>query len=82
MSLPMPSNMFLAPPVLAYRTLMAGRMLLSTIISARGDNDRIQAEDSIKALQATSQLLHHFVSCFPVALGSAEVLDETCRGEC
>jgi hypothetical protein len=68
--------------VLAYRTLLAGRMLVSTLLSAQVDQDSVQAGDATRALQAAGQVLHHFARTFPVALGSSEVLYETCRGSC
>lgn len=57
-------------------------MLVSTLLSAQVDQDSTQAGDATRALQAAGQVLHHFARIFPVALGSSEVLYETCRGSC
>lgn len=64
---------------MAYRLLFTGRLLLACVLSARVSENQSQAEEATKILHATSTILRHFVSLFPVALGSAEVLDETTR---
>lgn len=65
--------------MVAYRLLFTGRLLLACILSARSDANNAQVEEATKILHATSVVLRHFVSVFPVALGAAEVLDETIR---
>lgn len=65
--------------LIAYRLLFAGRFLLAAVLSARADKNATQAEEGIRILHVTSVALRHFVSLFPVALGAAEVLDETIR---
>lgn len=65
--------------VVAYRLLFTGRLLLACILSARSDDNNSQVEEATKILHAASVVLRHFVSVFPVALGAAEVLDETIR---
>lgn len=65
--------------LIAYRLLFTGRFLLATVLSARADKNAAQAEEGIRILHVTSVALRHFVSLFPVALGAAEVLDETIR---
>lgn len=67
--------------VLAFRLLVAGRMLLAVALSARSETDRSQQEEAESAAQAVSLLLRHLASVLPISLGSAEVFDETCRGE-
>lgn len=59
--------------------LVTGRLLLACLLSARSAGDHSQVEDATRVLHATSVVLHHVVGRFPVALGSAEVLDETIR---
>lgn len=65
--------------MVAYRLLFTGRLLLACILSARSDGNNAQIEEATKILHATSVVLRHLVSLFPVALGAAEVLDETIR---
>lgn len=65
--------------MVAYRLLFTGRLLLACILSARSGRNNAQVEEATKILHATSVVLRHFVSLFPVALGAAEVLDETIR---
>ncbi|GMK54821.1 hypothetical protein CspeluHIS016_0114070 [Cutaneotrichosporon spelunceum] len=65
--------------LIAYRLLFTGRFLLASVLSARADKHAAQAEEGIRILHVTSVALRHFVSLFPVALGAAEVLDETIR---
>lgn len=65
--------------LVAYRLLFTGRFLLAAVLSARADKHAAQAEEGIRILHVTSVALRHFVSLFPVALGAAEVLDETIR---
>ncbi|GMK59945.1 hypothetical protein CspeluHIS016_0901620 [Cutaneotrichosporon spelunceum] len=64
---------------ITYRLLFTGRLLLACILSARSESNTSQVEEATKILHATSVVLRHFVSVFPVALGAAEVLDETIR---
>ncbi|BEJ12492.1 hypothetical protein CspHIS471_0209520 [Cutaneotrichosporon sp. HIS471] len=65
--------------MVAYRLLFTGRLLLACILSARSESNSSQVEEATKILHATSVVLRHFVSVFSVALGAAEVLDETIR---
>lgn len=67
--------------MLAYRLLLAGRMLLAVLLSSRADNDIRQQEIAQMAVQAVSVLLRHIATALPIAMGAAEVFDETCRGE-
>lgn len=66
-------------PVVAYRLLFTGRLLLACILSARSDENNQHVEEATKILHATAVVLRHFVSVFPVALGAAEVLEESIR---
>lgn len=65
--------------MVGYRLLFTGRLLLACVLSARTAGNDVQAEEATKILHAASAILRHFVTVFPVALGSAEVLDETTR---
>lgn len=65
--------------MVGYRLLVTGRLLLACLLSARSAGDHSQVDDATRVLHATSVVLHHVVARFPVALGSAEVLDETIR---
>ncbi|OWZ46704.1 hypothetical protein C356_02957 [Cryptococcus neoformans c45] len=65
--------------LLAYRILMAGRFLLASLLSARADCNAKQEEEATRAVRAAVILLRHFSDVFPISLGSAEVLEETCR---
>lgn len=65
--------------LLAYRILMAGRFLLASLLSARADCKAEQEEEATRAVRAAIVLLRHFSDVFPISLGSAEVLEETCR---
>lgn len=60
---------------------MAGRLLIACLLSARADHASQQEETILQAVRASSMLLHHMVAVTPIALGSSEVLDETCRGK-
>jgi hypothetical protein len=66
--------------VLAYRLLLAGRMLLAVLLASRLEEDQQQNNDASMAIQAVSVLLRHLATALPTALGAAEVFDETCRG--
>ncbi|ADV21811.1 hypothetical protein I305_01798 [Cryptococcus gattii E566] len=65
--------------LLAYRILMAGRFLLASLLSARADCNAKQEEEATRAVRAAVVLLRHFADVYPISLGSAEVLEETCR---
>jgi hypothetical protein len=64
-----------------YRVLAAARLLLACSLLAKADEDEKQANECRSSVQAASMLLHRFVTIMPIALGAAETLDETCRGE-
>lgn len=66
--------------VLGYRLLMAGRLTLAIVLSAQEDNDGIAQEQATRVLEACLTLLKHFSLAFPISLGAAETLKETCRG--
>jgi hypothetical protein len=67
--------------VCAYRILVAGRLLLSCSFCARADNDRKDAAEARKAVQASLMLLDRLADVHPITLGAAETLEETCRSE-
>lgn len=59
---------------------MAGRLTLAIVLSAQEDNDGIAQEQATRVLEACLTLLKHFSLAFPISLGAAETLKETCRG--
>lgn len=67
--------------VFVYRVLAAARLLLACSLLAKADEDEKQVNQCRSSVQAASMLLHRFVTIMPIALGAAETLDETCRGE-
>lgn len=60
--------------------LLAGRLILAGHISARTDGDAAHEAQTLPVLQACSGLLKQLALKLPIALGAAEVFDETCRG--
>ncbi|GAA5874306.1 hypothetical protein JCM8547_007558 [Rhodosporidiobolus lusitaniae] len=62
----------------AYRLLLAGRLTIAVVLSAREDNDAHEVQ-ALHTLEACVVLLSHFALAFPVSLGAAETLKETCR---
>lgn len=67
--------------VTAYLLLLAGRMILAVLLSARGDGHQRQKVDAESAVQAVAVLLGHLANTLPISLGASEVFNETCRGE-
>lgn len=67
--------------VIAYLLLLAGRMILAVLLSARGDGDSKQVADAEAAVQAVAVLLSHLAVTLPITVGASEVFNETCRGE-
>ncbi|GAA6042954.1 hypothetical protein JCM8097_000018 [Rhodosporidiobolus ruineniae] len=64
---------------LAYRLLLAGRLTLAVVLSAQEDQDSAQEVQARQTLEACVLLLSAFAAAFPVSLGAAETLKETCR---
>lgn len=66
--------------VVAYNILVAGRLLIACYVGSKYAGEITIQQESQRVIQAASLLLHMMVVSLPIALGSAEVLDETCRG--
>ena len=66
---------------MVYRVLLAGRLAIACLISARSSHRRPDEQDAMPVVLAGSLLLRHIANSFPIALGASEVFDETCRGE-
>ena len=66
--------------VVAYNILVAGRLLIACYVGSKYAGEIAIQQESQRVIQAASLLLHMMVVSLPIALGSAEVLDETCRG--
>jgi hypothetical protein len=67
--------------VVAYNILVAGRLLIACYVGAKHAGEMALQQESQRVIQAASLLLHMMVVSLPIALGAAEVMDETCRGE-
>lgn len=68
-------------PVVAYNILVTGRLLIACYVGAKHAGELAVQQEAQRVIQAASLLLHMMVVSMPIALGAAEVLDETCRGE-
>ncbi|GAA6006875.1 hypothetical protein JCM10207_009121 [Rhodosporidiobolus poonsookiae] len=64
---------------LGYRLLLAGRLTLAICLSAQEDADATQEVQALQTLEACILLLKAFANAFPISLGAAETLKETCR---
>ena len=67
--------------VVAYNILVAGRLVIACYVGAKHAGEAQLQAESQRVIQAASLLLHMMVISLPIALGAAEVLDETSRGE-
>jgi hypothetical protein len=68
--------------VVAYNILVTGRLLIACYVGAKHAGELAVQQEAQRVIQAASLLLHMMVVSMPIALGAAEVLDETCRGGC
>jgi hypothetical protein len=60
---------------------VTGRLLIACYVGAKHAGELAVQQEAQRVIQAASLLLHMMVVSMPIALGAAEVLDETCRGE-
>ncbi|KAK1921393.1 fungal-specific transcription factor domain-containing protein [Papiliotrema laurentii] len=65
--------------LVAYNILVAGRLLIACYVGAKHAGEIALQQEAQRVIQAASLLLHMMVVSLPIALGAAEVLDETCR---